>query len=262
MMPYPALEIAPAGRAFLRPGGREGRWLRDTPHRDPDDLVTCPFDFVKVPGQQVGSALDALQQQCPEMTPILFGSPHEAGLLLERMANRSVRPDEWLGMAQTFDVDRWLAERASELDAWCTLSGKIVPPRGPWPETTRSFTKLLVPDEALKPGPKPVVIIGLLPTTDPTETAAHLCFGGWNDCPEPPVHIVLARQWRERYGAVQVSNTYECVEFRVAQPLTNREEALALAMVQLHYCTDSIAETLEIAAAELIDATVWHFWWD
>jgi hypothetical protein len=119
-----------------------------------------------------------------------------------------------------------------------------------------------VPDEILKPGPKPVVIIGLLPTADPTVTAAYLHFGGWNQCPKPPVHIALARRWRERYGAVQVSNTHDSVEFRVAQPLTDREDALALALVQYHYCSDSIPDRLEVAAAELIGATVWHFWWD
>jgi hypothetical protein len=159
-------------------------------------------------------------------------------------------------------VDRWLAERQAELDDWCEKSGQTIPRRGPWPETVRPFNRLLVPDEILKPEPKPVVIIGLLPTSDPTETAAYLRFGGWNQCPKPPVHIALARRWRERYGAEQVSNTHDAVEFRVAQPVTDCEDALALALVQYHYCSDSIPETLEVAAAELIGATVWHFWWD
>jgi Domain of unknown function (DUF4253) len=256
------LEIIPAGRAFRRPGGREGHWLLDSPHRYPDDLVTCPFDFVKVPGQQAEAALDELKRDRPDTTPILLGSPHEAGLLFERMAIWPASADEWLAAAQTFQLDRWLAERQAELDAYCEKSGETIPRRGLWPETVPSFTRLRVPDEILKPGPKPIVIIGLLPTADPTETAAYLHFGGWNQCPKPPVHIALARRWRDRYGAVQVSNTHDAVEFRVAQPLTDREDALALALVQYHYCSDSIPETLEVAAAELIGAMVWHFWWD
>jgi hypothetical protein len=80
-----ALEIVPAGCAFLRPGGREGWWMRRSEHRNPDDLVKCPFDFVKVHGTPVEAALAELKRMRPETTPILFGSPHEAGILFERM---------------------------------------------------------------------------------------------------------------------------------------------------------------------------------
>ena len=149
------LEIIPAGGPFRRPGGREGHWLLDTPHRKPDDLVTCPFDFVKVSGQQAEAALDEIKRHRPDMTPILFGSPHEAGLLLERMAIWPAGADEWLAAAQTSDVDRWLAERQAELDACCEQSGETIPRRGPWPETVRSFTRLRVPDEILKAGRSP-----------------------------------------------------------------------------------------------------------
>ena len=257
-----ALEIVPAGRAFLRPGGRDGDYSEGREWRAPDDHVTCPFDFVKVPGEKAEAALDELKRKRPDQTAILFGSPYEAGKLLARIGHARKTTAEWLAEAETFDIGAWLASRQAELDRWCAEQQTVHPRRGPWPETVRGYTSLLVPHGLLKPGPKPVVIIGLLPTRDPTETAAHLQFGGWNDCPKPPVHIVLARRWRERYGAVQVSNTYESVEFRVARPLTDREEAIQLAMVQQHWCSDSIPETLEVAAAELIGATVWHFWWD
>ena len=72
----------------------------------------------------------------------------------------------------------------------------------------------------------------------------------------------MARKWHERYGAVQVTNTYETVEFQVAKPLASRDAALGLAMEQFHWCSDSVPETLEVAAAELIGSTVWVFWWD
>ena len=289
------LEILPAGRTFLRPGGREGKWRTDPQYRDPDDQVASPFPFVTLPGQDAEHALDALRRLHPETTPILFGSPHEAGILFERFHFDKMSPAEHIAKARSFDLDAWLADRqydyelfershfkmpfevsiqarVLELEAWLADrqlddqedpdNQESFPPRGPWPEDAQPMTALAVPKEFLKPGPKPVVIIGLLPTTDPTETAAYLQFGAWNDCPEPAVHICFARRWRDKYGTVQVSNTYESVEFRVAKPLTDRQEALDLAWQQYHYCTDSIPGTLEESGASLIGSTVWHFWWD
>ena len=257
------LEINPGGRGFVRPGGREGFWLRDGLHRDPDDTVISPFDFVILPGERAEEALAELGRTHPRSTPILFGSPLEAGILFERMRNWDETPDQWLSQAEDFDLDAWLTERKREHAETCAKYGETWPQRGDWPHAVRKFDRLSVPNDILKPeNKKPQVIIGLLPAADPTEAAAYLKFGGWNDCPKPPVHITFARRWHERYGAVLQSNTYETVEFRVARPVTDRREALQLALDQYHYCTDSVPETLEVAAAELIGATVWTFWWD
>jgi hypothetical protein len=251
-----ALEILPAKRAFLRPGGRDGGWADSSDDRDPDDLIVSPFDFVKVRGSDVEPSLRELRRLHPNTTPIVFGSPHEAGMLFERMSCWPDTTADWIAAATTFDIDGWAQQRQSEFDTWCAKAGKSYPTRGPWPEDAEPYSNLLVPNELMKPGFKPVVIIGLLPTTDPTETAAYLRFGGWNDCPRPPVHMCLARRWRETYGAIQVSNTYETVEFQVAKPVADRAEALELAWLQYHFCTDSIPGTLEESGASLIGSTV------
>jgi hypothetical protein len=268
------LTIRAAGSEFRRIGGRQGyvadfarkfKGKTDYPS-DPDDDVVCPFDFVEVPGQEAERVIAELRQARPKQTPILFGSPYEAGMLLERrcasIAIRQKSADDWLREADSFDLKEWFQTRVAEMRDWQAQCGKVVPPRGPWPAQAKTYHRLTVSDDLLTNEPKTKVIIGLLPTTDPTETAAHLCFGGWNDCPQPPVHILLARQWHEKYGALQVSNTYETVEFQVAKPLTDREDALRLAMDQCHWCSDSVPETLQTAAAELLDSTVWVFWWD
>jgi Domain of unknown function (DUF4253) len=262
-----------AGSAFRRIGGREGSWRlagnRLHPARqmdlDPDDHVMCPFDFVEVAGKDAEATIGILRKAHPTKIPILFGSPHEAGIMLERGdltgSWRGKSTAGWLRDAETFDLDGWFAERATYWRQHET-EGRVIPSRGPWPRKSKTYNRMTVGDEVLWDEPKPKVIIGLLPTRDPTETAAYLGFGGWNDCPSPPVHIQLARRWHERYGAVQVSNTYEQVEFQVAKPLTDRAEALRLALDQFYWCSDSVPETLQSAAAELIGSTVWVFWWD
>ena len=258
-----ALTLRPAGSTFRRIGGREGHWHLHARRRDPafplapDDDVVCPFDFFEVTGTQAEAALAELCETWPGKTPTLFGSPHEASILFERRRNRAKSAEEWLIEADRFDLDVWLSLRAAEF-----AKHEEFPPRGPWPSEATTYRQLTVPFDILTDAPKPSVIIGLLPTSDPTETAAHLGFGGWNDCPAPPVHILLARRWHERYGAVQVTSTYETVEFRVSKPLADRDEALRLALEQFYWCSDSVPETLEHAAAELIGSTVWVFWWD
>jgi hypothetical protein len=172
----------------------------------------------------------------------------------------------WIGSKRrtNFDIDAWLAARRRKHEGNCRKYDETFPRCGPWPDSigTAALNRLYSKDDIIDKASKLVVIIGLLPTTDPTEVAAHLRFGGWNECLRPPVHICLTRCWRERYGAVQIDNTYEWVEFRVEQPLSDRSEAMDLAMVQYHYRTDSTPETLEVAAAELIGARFWRFWWD
>ncbi|MGQ0672539.1 MAG: DUF4253 domain-containing protein [Hyphomicrobium sp.] len=257
------LDVNPGERGFVRRGGRETLLLPPELTGAPDDIVVSPFDFVMVPGADAENALVQLKRERPQFTPLLFGSPHEAGILFERMPRRKETPADWLRQADQLDTTAWLEKRKAQHDERCAKHDAQWPRRGPWPDQVRKFNQLSVPNQTLKPEcKKPQVVIGLLPTADPTEIAAYLSFGGWNDCPPPPVHLAFARLWHEKYGAVQQSNTHDVVEFSVAHPVQNRDEALKLALDQFFYCTGSVPETLEVAAAELIGATVWQFWWD
>jgi len=253
------LEIVAAGSSFVRPGGRDGWWQDDRTGRDVDDRVVSPFAFVSVAGSEASDALDTLARKRPGMTPIMLGSPHEAGLLFERM--RPDRTEAWLAQAHTLDIDGWVAARAFDVEARCIRDGIVWPRRGNWPDSVTPLGVLATPRDRVSGAYKPVVIIALLPGAG-TEAAAHLRFGGWNDRPPPSVHVAFARLWLDQYGAVQVANTHDVVEFRVARPVTTQAAAIELARVQYHYCSDSVPDTLEAAAAELIGSTVWHFWWD
>ena len=220
-----ALEIVPAGGSFLRPGGREGSWNIKPGSRAADDFVVSPFAFVAADASEAVSALQELRQSRPDATPLLFGSPHDAGILFERHTAPPTSAAEWLARAHTFDIDQWLAQRREDFEA-DQDPDEPSPSRGDWPGVATPMTELHVSKDLLKAGSKATCIIGLLPTPDPTEVAAYLSFGGWNDCPDPQVHICLARRWRDRHGAVQVSNTYDSIEFRVAKPISERKEAL------------------------------------
>lgn len=253
------LEIKAAGSSFVRPGGREGWRLDDRTGGGPDDRVVSPFDFVSVAGGEAADALDELARKRPGMTPMMLGSPHEAGLLFEKM--RPDRTEAWLAQARTLDIDGWVAARAFDVEARCVRDGTVWPKRGDWPDFVMPLGVLATPRDSVTGTYKPVVIIALLPGVA-TEAAAHLRFGGWNDCPPPSVHVAFARRWFDRYGAVQVANTHGVAEFRVARPVTTQVEAIELARVHYYYCSNSVPDTLEAAAAGLIGSTVWYFRWD
>jgi hypothetical protein len=109
------------------------------------------------------------------------------------------------------------------------------------------------------------ILIALLPTSVPAEAPAFLNYGGWNDCPEPAVHVALARRWAEQYGARLVVCSNDALEFHVEHPAASREDALRLAKEQYTYSEDIViqgTQTIEGLAAALLGASKWFFWWD
>lgn len=253
------LLLRPAGSAFVRPGGREGQWWPDA---EEDDTVACPFDFVVLAGSTAEAAVADLRQSHADMTPLILGSPHEAAFLFERMDIFEHTADDWLAGMSAFDLDAWFGARVSEVQGWQAKTGKVIPARGRWPGDDRSWQALTVPKDPISGEFRPEVLVALLPTPDPADAAAYLRFGGWNDCPKPPVHIALARDWRDRYGAVLTAQTYKSLEFQISRPVSGREDAERVAMEHYHYCRESVSDTLQTAAAELLGSKVWHFWWN
>ena len=109
------------------------------------------------------------------------------------------------------------------------------------------------------------MVVVSVPTSDPTLLAPYLGFGDWNDCPSPALHAAFARRWGDAWGATPVAIAGDVVEYRVARPITKREQALAVAEEQYAYCPDIVlqgTQTLEGLASGLIGARYWFFWWD
>ena len=256
------LVVNPAGSRFKRPHGREGSWNNS----DPDDEVECPFPFVEVPGVNAITALEDLRADRPEETPMILGSPHEAAILFEGFEFHDETPADLIAKAEGFDVTKWFRDEEWENKKFAAKYNKPWPPRGDWPAEHRPMNQPTVPFEILSPGkPKPNVIIALLPTGDRTTTAAHLMFGDWNECPSPEVHIALSRRWGVDHGAVQISNTYEIIEFHIARPIDDRDQAMKVAFDQYLYCNDIVdqgTDTVEGLASSLMGSRYWYFWWD
>jgi Domain of unknown function (DUF4253) len=140
-----------------------------------------------------------------------------------------------------------------------------IPEVGDWPEHPESLLGPTVTDDALSRGPLPRVYIALIPARTDDEIAAHMRWGGWNSNPQPFVHVIMLRRWKEKYGAELVGMTGDVMNLRVKRRPATREEALALAQEMYHYCADIVEQgTGDFAtlAATLMVSDYWYFWWD
>ncbi|HEX2517410.1 MAG TPA: DUF4253 domain-containing protein [Chloroflexota bacterium] len=157
------------------------------------------------------------------------------------------------------DPGAWLRERAAADPDYYAV------PHGPWPPPAWPRSGFTIPQDPRTRQPLPEVVVALVPTTHSWEVAVHLRLGGWNEHPEPAVHVALHKAWHERYGAELVGATHDVIELRVLRPPQDREQALALALEQYVYCADIVqqgSDTIEALAAGLVEAEVWYFWWD
>jgi hypothetical protein len=249
-----SFEIHPAGSELPTPEAGGTSWRIDP--------VACPFDFAIVPGIEAEARLATLRNQLCGMTPLICGNPKRATGLI-RTINLAFQPDEILKQAASLDLDSWFAERWAYLRHRAGNLSKPVPRHGEWPAEIVPTTTFCAIRELSGPF-SPQVVICLLPCKDHNAAAAHLRFGGWEDCPHPQVHVALARRWAASHGAVLAASTMSTLEFRVEQPITTREDAMEMAMSRYPYNFETVEQpgTIEIAAASLVGSTVWQFWWD
>lgn len=110
------------------------------------------------------------------------------------------------------------------------------------------------------------LILAEIPVKNPWEIFAWVPFGGWNECPDTPELMAVAKYWYEQYGAVPAVVSHDVLEFDVPQPV-GRDRAAELAMEQYMYCPDIVDQggddaTVGMLADTLTKSTVWFFWWD
>jgi Domain of unknown function (DUF4253) len=221
--------------------------------------VPFPFAFSVLPGAEAEDALNELAGLRSECTPIIFGKPETAARTHEVRLEESY--ESLLTSLDNLDLDRWLGDRSSEF-----AQTEIPQPRGAWPAESQrenglySVRRILAPRDI-----EPEVVIGLVPTSEPALVPLRLGYGNWNDCPAPAVHTAFARRWNALYGANPVAFAGDIVEYRVAHPITDREQAITVALEQFYYCPDIVlqgTETIERLASSLLRARYWFFWWD
>lgn len=108
------------------------------------------------------------------------------------------------------------------------------------------------------------LILAQIPVQNPWEVFAYLPFGNWNQCPDTPELMAVAKYWFERYGAVPAVLSHDELEFLLPSPVP-AGQALELAEEQRGFCPavlDQEEAALGALAATLGQSAVWYFWWD
>ncbi len=106
------------------------------------------------------------------------------------------------------------------------------------------------------------VVISRMWTANPGQVLAYVPFGPFNDCPEAPAAIAIAKHFYDQYGAKIAVITADTIEFSLKHPLT-KELARKAAEELFLFCPRSFEQTgIEDAtiadlAAFMIRSHVW-----
>ena len=110
------------------------------------------------------------------------------------------------------------------------------------------------------------LILAKIPVKNPWELFAWLPFGNWNECPDTPELMAVAKYWFEQHGAVPAAMSHDELEFLLPAPVS-QEKAMEVAAEQYGFCPDIVDQeqddpTVGNLANVLRQSTVWYFWWD
>ncbi|WP_329737143.1 DUF2185 domain-containing protein [Clostridium phoceensis] len=110
------------------------------------------------------------------------------------------------------------------------------------------------------------LILAKIPVKNPWEIFAYLPFGNWNECPDTPALMAVAKHWFEQYGAIPAAMSHDELEFLLPAPVLE-ERAMEAATEQYGFCPDIVDQeqddpTVGNLADVLRQSTVWYFWWD
>ena len=110
------------------------------------------------------------------------------------------------------------------------------------------------------------LILAKIPVKNPWEIFAYLPFGNWNECPDTPDLMAVAKYWFEQHGAIPAAISHDELEFLLPAPVS-QEQAMEVAAEQYGFCPDIVDQeqddpTVGNLADVLRQSTVWYFWWD
>ena len=110
------------------------------------------------------------------------------------------------------------------------------------------------------------LILAKIPVKNPWELFAYLPFGNWNECPDTPDLMAVAKYWFQQYGAIPAAMSHDELEFLLPAPVS-QEQAMEAATEQYGFCPDIVDQeqddpTVGNLADVLRQSTVWYFWWD
>ena len=108
------------------------------------------------------------------------------------------------------------------------------------------------------------LILAKIPVKNPWELFAWLPFGNWNECPDTPELMAVAKYWFEQHGAIPAAMSHDELEFELPTPIS-KERAMEVAVEQYGFCPD-LDQNEDGSIGSLADvlwqSTVWYFWWD
>ncbi len=110
------------------------------------------------------------------------------------------------------------------------------------------------------------LILAKIPVKHPWEVFAYLPFGGWNECPNTPELMAVAKYWFVQYGALPAAMTHDVLEFDLPAAIP-KERAMEVAAEQYAFCPDVVDQGPKDAkvgslADVLWQSSIWYFWWD
>jgi hypothetical protein len=108
--------------------------------------------------------------------------------------------------------------------------------------------------------------LGLVATTRPADVPTIV---GWTG----PLNYesdmgklsAIMRSWEDRFGAYLIGLGFDTMTFIVERPPTSLEHATAIAAEHFAFCPDRVWQdlgSLQSLATALVEAPLWHFWWD
>ena len=157
-------------------GGR-----KRTPPAPPPE---APFEYLTVHGEAVADEMRRAAKRAG-VVPVLMGTREE---FAEAVALIKKSPDDFDAITQAgqeLNVEEWIRERREaepdyyEIDE--TEDGTV--------EAIAAFSPAR---DVLTGEFRPEVFIGLIPVEAPWLVPAYLKSGGWNECPEPHVHLAFS----------------------------------------------------------------------
>ena len=108
------------------------------------------------------------------------------------------------------------------------------------------------------------LILAKIPVKNPWEIFPYLPFGNWNECPDTPDLMAVAKYWFEQHGAIPAAMSHDELEFELPTPIS-KERAMEVAVEQYGFCPD-LDQNEDGSIGSLADvlwqSTVWYFWWD
>ena len=232
-----------------------------------------PIFYISVVGTQTLSVWRTLRERTHETGywPIIFGDEEEVQIFrswIPEDMRQQPPPRTQITNSQTLHPQQAL-QQALHFNFGDDEDGEIADYlaslHGEWPDQSEPLTTFSILYQPIEHTLYPDIALGLVPTTVSWQLPAFMYYGNWNACPPPEQHCAILRYWEAVYGAEIVGMAHDTLELQVRQPPRTRDAALTLAQEHFAYCPDTVeqgVETLSALAAQLLNSTIWSFWWD